>query len=216
MAFLISAFLMGCLAAVPAGPVQIEVVRRSINGQFMPSVAVILGAFVVDVAYGYVALFGVAPVLSEEKVMAIFWFFGGLLLAALGGLIISKTLKHVEAVPAGGRLTKKRWGFITGLSLSVVNPVMIIWWLSLARIFEDVGLITDLTPETALPFIIAGGLGLASYLIVLSLAIFWAKKFISTEKVRQINIVFGGLLLLLSAYFILSSIAYFSKLITSG
>ena len=47
--FIISAYLMGCIAAIPAGPVQIEVVRRSVNGHLKPSLMVVLGAFFADV-----------------------------------------------------------------------------------------------------------------------------------------------------------------------
>ena len=212
--FLICAYLMGCMAAIPSGPVQIEVVRRSLNGQLMPSIAVVSGAFIIDVAYGHVALFGISPFLSEEKVMAVFWLFGGLLLGVLGVIIIRKTLKRDDIGLAEGWITRKRWGFITGLSVSVINPVMIIWWLSGVRLFKDAGLITELTSETALFFIYAGSLGLASYLTVLSLVIFWAKKFISQKRVRQINIVFGYMLLLLAVYFICTSAVSFLNRVT--
>ena len=69
---LISAYLLGCLAAIPAGPVQIEVVRRSINGHLKSSLMVVSGAFLADVFYGTIAFFGIAPFLEEEKVMAVF------------------------------------------------------------------------------------------------------------------------------------------------
>ena len=71
--FLFSAYMMGFLAAVPAGPVQIEVIRRSINGHMRSSFMVIAGALIADIIYGVIALFGIAPFLNDEKVMAVFW-----------------------------------------------------------------------------------------------------------------------------------------------
>lgn len=204
--FLLSAYLMGCIAAVPAGPVQIEVVRRSINGHIMPSLAVVSGAFLIDVVYGGIAFFGLTPFLTEKKIVAEFWLIGGAIMTILGVLIIVNTLKQKELAYAEGHLKKKRWGFIGGLSLSATNPVMILWWLSGARIFRDVGLIKDLSPDVALSFIVAGSLGLASYLTALSFFIFWAKRFISFQRIRQINLAFGVLLLSLAAYFIVSSV----------
>ena len=83
----ISAYFMGCLAAIPAGPVQIEVVRRSINGQVKASLLVVIGAFLVDVFYGVIAFFGIAPFLEEKKVMAIFWLAGGIILMVMAFFI---------------------------------------------------------------------------------------------------------------------------------
>jgi threonine/homoserine/homoserine lactone efflux protein len=203
--FLMAAYFMGCIAAVPAGPVQIEVVRRSITGHLKSSLMVVLGAFFVDIIYGIIAFFGIAPFLEEKRVMAVFWLVGGMILIVLGMVTIRQSLRQVDLSDSPTFLKKKRWAFIGGLSLSGTNPVMILWWLSGVRIFEDIGLIQDFTSDIALSFLLAGSLGLASYLTVLSLFLYWAKKFISEKKVRQINFAFGVFLLLIAAYFIFTS-----------
>jgi len=203
--FPIAAYLLGCLAAIPAGPVQIEVIRRAINGYLKSSLMVILGAFLVDISYGGIAFFGIAPFLEEKKVMAICWLAGGLILAVMGILIVKHSLQlNVDYDPA--HLTKKRWALLSGISLSAVNPMMVLWWLSAARIFEDIGLIKELTPEAAVTLLAVGGLGLASYLSGLALFLYWAKKFISVEKMRHINFAFGILLLLIAIYFVYTSV----------
>ena len=204
--FLISAYMLGCIAAIPAGPVQIEVVRRSINGHLKSSLMVVLGAFFVDVFYGAIAFFGIAPFLEVKRVMAIFWLAGGLILMVLGAMIIINGLRQQEITYNGKYLHKKRWGLIGGISLSVTNPVMVLWWLSGVRIFRDIGLITEFTFNVALTFLLVGSLGLASYLSVLALFLYWAKKFISPKKLRLINLSFGFFLLLISAYFIFTSV----------
>ncbi|MBI5634451.1 MAG: LysE family transporter [Nitrospirae bacterium] len=203
--FLIAAFFLGCLAAVPAGPVQIEVLRRSINGNLKASFMVVFGAFLVDLLYGFIAFFGIAPFLENDKVMAIFWLAGGLILGVLGILSLLHGLKDQEAVMPPAHLKRKRWAFLSGLTLSATNPVMVLWWLSGARIFKDVGLITELNTEIALSFLAAGSLGLASYLSALSLFIYWAKKFISAKALRRINLFFGLLLILTALYFLYTS-----------
>ena len=203
--FLISAYLMGCIAAIPAGPVQIEVVRRSINGHLKPSLMVVLGAFFADVFYGSIAFFGIAPFLEEEKVMAFFWLAGGLILTVLGVLSIKHSLKVQEISYNPDHLKRKRWAFLGGLSLSATNPIMILWWLSGVRLFQDIGLIAEFNTDIALSFLAAGSLGLASYLVLLSLFIFWAKKFISLRTLQKINFFFGVFLLLIATYFVCTS-----------
>ncbi len=207
--FVISAFLLGFIAAIPAGPIQIEVVRRSINGHLKASLMVILGAFVSDVVYGSIAFFGITPFLRERMVMAVFWLGGSLILIFLGVLTIRNTLRPGDPDSQSKYLVKKRWSFLGGLSLSGTNPMMILWWLLGARIFVDIGLIDVFTHRIALFFLLAGSLGLAAYLALLSLFISWAKRFISTKGMRRINLGFGIVLILLAGYFIFTSIRYF-------
>jgi threonine/homoserine/homoserine lactone efflux protein len=203
--FIISAYLLGLIAAIPTGPVQVEVVRRSVNGHLKPSLMVVFGAFIADVFYGSIAFFGIAPFLEEEKVMAVFWLAGGVILTVLGIISIRHSLRDEEISYTSDHLKRKRWAFLGGLSLSATNPMMIIWWLSGVKIFKDIGLITSFTSETAVSFLAAGSLGLASYLVGLSLFIFWAKKFISQHTLQRINLFFGSLLILIAIYFIYTS-----------
>ncbi len=207
--FVISAFLMGFVAAIPTGPVQIEVMKRSINGHLKSSLMVILGAFLSDIIYGAIAFYGIAPFLRERMVMAAFWLCGGGILIVLGILTVRNSLRAYAFDRNSKHLKKKRWAFIGGLSLSGTNPMMVLWWLLAARLFLDVGLIHDFTSEVTATFLIAGGIGLASYLAVLSLFLYWAKRYISENKIRHINLGFGILLLFIAGYFIFTSLHYF-------
>ena len=204
--FIIAAFIMGFLAAIPAGPVQIEVARRAINGHLRSSLMVILGAFTVDVMYGVIAFFGIAPFLQKQWVMAVFWLVGGIFLITMAYVIIKHSSKAHEVNPHAKHLTAKRWGFIGGLTLSAANPMLIIWWLMGQRLFMDIGLIDHFTLYVAIAFLAAAGLGLASYLTLLSLLLCWTKRFIPANKMRWINLSFGIILLLLAAYFIFKSV----------
>jgi len=207
--FIIAAYITGILAAVPAGPVQIEVVRRTINGHLRSSLMVILGALIADVAYGIIAFFGIAPFLENEKVMVIFSAAGAVILIILGIAII----RHSSEDQASKKTSKfhrgKRWGLVGGFSLSAANPMMVLWWLIGARIFKDIKLIDDFSPDIAITFLAAGGFGLASYLLILALVLYWVKHFISENAIKRLNLVSGVILLLIAAYFIYSSLRYF-------
>ena len=204
-------FLMGFLVAIPAGPVQIEVVKRSVNGHLKPSFMVILGAFFVDMFYGVVAFFGIAPFLEHSMVQAVFWLTGSIVLAVLGFLTIRHS-RHGQAVSRSSRLlSRKRWSLLSGVSLSVANPVMVLWWLSSLNIFRDLGLVPAFTPSVALSFILAGSLGLATYLLVLSLVLYRVKTFISSRRMQHINAALGVFLILLAAYFLVHAVISFAR-----
>jgi threonine/homoserine/homoserine lactone efflux protein len=204
--FFTAAFMMGFIAAIPAGPVQIEVVRRAIAGHMKAALMVVIGALCADVFYGAIAFFGIAPFLEEKKVMAIFWLAGGFILIILGTIVIKHSLKTKEENYNAAYLRKKRWSFLGGLSLSVTNPMMVLWWLSGVKIFKDVGLITRFVPDIALFYLIAGSLGIACYLVGLSMFLYWAKRFVSTRAIRNINLGFGVLLLAIAFYFFFTSL----------
>jgi threonine/homoserine/homoserine lactone efflux protein len=208
---IISAYCTGFLAAIPAGPVQIEVVRRSINGHLRSSLMVVLGALIADIAYGVIAFFGIAPYLKDEQIMEIFWLAGGSILTILGVIIIRQSTGKSPQIYSSRFLKKKRWALLGGFSLSATNPAMVLWWLMGVKLFTDLKIIDSFAPDIAVSFLAAGGTGLASYLILLSLTLFWAKKFIPDNRLKRINLIFGIILLCISAYFIISSITQLLK-----
>lgn len=204
-------FFLGFLVAIPAGPVQVEVIRRSVHGHLKPSLMVILGAFLVDMLYGGVAFFGVAPFLEHPTVQAVFWFSGSAILGVLGVLAIRHSRRGHDISKPSRLLSRKRWSLLSGVSLSVTNPVMILWWLSSLNIFRDIGLVPVFPTTLAVAYLFAGSLGLATYLLFLSLALHRAKSFISFRRLRQINAALGVFLLLLSGYFFVHAILVFIR-----
>lgn len=205
-ALLFLVFLLGFLVAIPAGPVQIEVIRRSVNGHLKPALMVILGAFLVDMLYGVIAFFGIAPFLEQHMVQAVFWFSGGAILAGLGLLTLRHTRQEPDISQPSRLLSRKRWSLLSGISLSGTNPVMVLWWLSSLNIFRDLGLVPAFTPSVALAYLLAGSLGLAAYLLFLALLLHRARRLISLRRVQQINRALGIFLLCLSVYFLVHAL----------
>ena len=103
-------------------------------------------------------------------------------------------------------LKSKRLSFVTGFSLAITNPMMIVWWLIGVRIIRDLALVENFDTNLSLMFLAAGGLGLASYLFTLANTLHWAKKFISNEMMKKVNYGLGIVLVLLSFYFLGTSI----------
>lgn len=199
-------YIMGFLTAIPIGATQIEIAKRSLNNQITAALMVVLGSVFSDVMYGFIALFGVAPFLQTQIVIAVFELVGAVILWILAFLTFKEVSKpHIMDITSS-ILKSRRLSFITGFSLAITNPMMILWWLIGVQVVKDLGLVGTFTLAISISFLFFGGLGLASYLTVLAMVVHWAKRFLPNRVMRRVYFVLGLLLVILSVYFLMSSI----------
>lgn len=197
---------MGIFTAMPIGATQIEIAKRSLNNHRRAAYMVALGSVSSDVMYGFIALFGVAPFLKHKVVIAIFGLAAAAILWLLAYLTFRDGKNKNMLELTNTAIKSKRLSFVTGFSLAVTNPMMIFWWLIGMKIIRDLNLVTDFNTRITVSFLIAGGLGLATYLFTLSNVLHWAKKFISNEMMKKVNFALGIILILLSFYFLFSAL----------
>jgi threonine/homoserine/homoserine lactone efflux protein len=199
-------YIMGFLTAIPIGATQIEIAKRSLNNQIPAALMVVLGSVLSDVMYGFIALFGVAPFLQTPIVIAVFELVGAVILWILAFLTFKEVSKpHIMDITSSV-LKSRRLSFMTGFSLAITNPMMIFWWLIGVKVVKDLSLVGAFTQAISISFLFFGGLGLASYLTVLTMVVHWAKRFLSTRVVRRVYFVLGVVLVILSGYFLISAI----------
>ena len=198
-------YCLGFLSAIPIGPSQIEIAKRSLNNHLRAAVMVALGSISSDFMYGVIALFGVAPFFSNKKAVAIFELCGAVILWILAYLTLKEGTKPhlLEFTPSF--LKSRRIALITGFSLSIVNPMMIFWWLVGVQIVRHLDLVDTFTPALSLSFVLCGVLGLATYLTALAVALHWAKKFFSNKAMKKIYVALGLVLIVLSLVFLINS-----------
>jgi threonine/homoserine/homoserine lactone efflux protein len=202
----IVSFILGFIAGIPTGSVQVEVIKRALHDRLKPALAVIAGAFVADTIYGFIAFLGIMPFLRNDTFVGIFELICAVLLAVLSFF----TFRHADRIHIGGIqqfvLKSKRVSFLIGFSLGIVNPVIIFWWLLSARLISDIGL--SFTPHInfTLIVVISGAIGLGAYLTILAFLINWAKKFVSNSFIKIINYGLGVMLAGLSIYFFVVAI----------
>ncbi len=197
---------MGFMTAIPIGATQIEIAKRSLNNHLRAAYMVAAGSVSSDVLYGIIALFGVAPFLESKTVVAIFGLAATVILWLLSFFTLRDGAKANMLELTHATLKSKRLSFVTGFSLAVTNPMMIVWWLIGVKIIKDVGLVPKFDTDTSLLFLAVGGFGLASYLTTLANILHWAKNFISNEMMKKVNYGLGVVLILLSFYFLVSSL----------
>ena len=204
--------MLGFVASIPVGAVQIEIAKRTLGNRIKQAVMVMLGSVTSDLLYGVVAFWGLAPLLENKKVLAVFSCAGAIILAMLAFIAFKSRGESAVFNRDSSLMRSKRLSYIVGLTIAIVNPIMVFWWLVGAKVVTDLNIVNDFTPKISLIFIIAGCLGLASYLTVLIAILHRLKTFVSKEIFHILNLSMAGLLVLLSAYFALSSLKTFIHL----
>ena len=205
--FFLVAFVMGFMSAIPVGAVQIEVARRSLNDQLRAAYLTALGSVCSDIMYGLVAMFGVAPFLEDRTVVAVFGLCATAILWVLAFFTFKGGARSVNG--PGGAVSKSKsdkMSLVIGFTLSVPNPMMIVWWLIGGKFIRGLGLIRNFTTGDIFVFLAAGGLGLFSYPAALANILYRTKKFISRRMLKKINYGLGAMLVGLSFYFLISSL----------
>jgi len=204
--FLFLTYVLGILTAMPIGATQIEIAKRSLNNHLRSAYMVAAGSVSSDVLYGAIALFGVAPFMENKTVVAIFGLAATAILWVLAFFTFrdGKNTNMLELAHA--TLKSGRISYVTGFSLAATNPMMVVWWLIGAKIIQGIGLVEKFDVNASLMFLIAGGFGLATYLFLLANILHRVKNFISNEMMKKVNKALGGILILLSFYFLVTSL----------
>ncbi|MFN4242504.1 MAG: LysE family transporter [Tepidisphaerales bacterium] len=143
--------VLGLAAAVPIGPVNVELARRTLTRGWAAGVALGLGAVSVDVAYavlavgllgaGAAATGGVGEAAAAGGLAAspvVFWALAPasvLLLSYLGGLSLRAAWaawrgadRLSGAMSAAGTTSRLGRTYLTGLAMTAVNPMTVVFW----------------------------------------------------------------------------------------
>jgi threonine/homoserine/homoserine lactone efflux protein len=208
--FLLAAGI-GFLAAIPVGGCQIEMAKRVLNGRWLAGQMVIAGSVSSDIVYGIVALFGIAPFMVIPWVLAVFNALGAILLWVLSYFTLRQSRRPVGDPVVTWRSTSKRWAFVTGFSLGISNPPMIMSWLLGVTLARHLGLADPLPHSAKAVFIAGGALGLGGYLSALGFVIHRVKHFVSFDAFGKVYRVLGITLFLLSFFFVYGVVKYFVR-----
>ncbi len=196
-----AAYCIGFVTAIPIGPTQIEITKRSLRGYIAPAVMIAVGSAASDIMYGLIAMFGIAPFLQDRRFMLFFWLLSSAMLVGLG---IFTLFPHARAKasskPSDAALSNGRLSLLLGFTLAVTNAPIMVWWLIYAHLVKAMGIVSAFHAGTSVLFVLSGGLGIASYLTLLSFMMKRVGHAISKRTEAVINISLGVLLLLLSSY----------------
>jgi len=201
MGTIVFGVIIGFLSSIPVGAVQLEVVKKTISGHKKPAIATAIGSATSDFIYGVLALFGLGNFLLHKDFQLLIYSLGIVVLSYL----IYRSLKDrsYEFDESKQIRYKKRFSFLTGFTIAVTNPGMIIWWFVGFKLFVDFNIVTEITNTVKALFVFSGAFGLALYLTLVAIILSKYQESFSERFLRKANIFFVIVLSCLITYFII-------------
>lgn len=203
------AMALGFFAAIPIGGSQIEMAKRVLSGHVWAAGMVILGSVSSDILYGIIAVFGIAPFMETPWVLASFNVAGAVVLWILAYVTVRESRKPSGIDLNHSSLKNNRLAYVTGFSLAVSNPPMILIWLVGVTLAKQFGLASPFSSGLKVLYIAGGAVGLASYLSVLGLVMHRIKHSVPVNALGRVYFWLGVALFVLSFYFVYGAMKFF-------
>jgi threonine/homoserine/homoserine lactone efflux protein len=135
--FIIAAFALGFIVAIPPGSVTIIACQRALQFGFQNSLFFTLGSSVSDIFYLSLVYFGAANfIASNSNYNTILWFISGSVLFIMGGYSLLSLRKKKESPHRLNKFQSNRLAtFFSGVVITLSNPITIVGWMVIAGNF---------------------------------------------------------------------------------
>lgn len=191
--------ILGFVSSIPVGAVQLEVIKKTINGHLKPAIATAFGSATSDLLYGILALFGFGYFLMNKDFQVASYSAG---IAVLIFLVYKSFRERAYMLQKEKKIVyRKRLSFLTGFTIAITNPGMIIWWFVGFKLFLDLNLFDEITSGIKALFVFSGALGLGTYLTLEAVILHRFKKSFSERFLYRANTFLMGVLSVLIIYF---------------
>ncbi len=161
-------FALGWSVAWPPGPINAEILRRSLSGRFWPAASIGFGACTGDAAWALAVALGASALAGVPAMIGILWWISRILLCLLAGHYLLSAYRHWQSPPLAGsgqRFDSTRSAFGIGFVLALTSPWNLGFWIGVMGRPELAGLGTA-AALTVAAAVIAGA---ASWVAVLTL-----------------------------------------------
>jgi L-lysine exporter family protein LysE/ArgO len=204
--------IVGISLGAPIGPINVEIVRRGLRSGFRSGWLVGVGATTADALYCMAVIAGLTPLIDQLVVRTILWTLGTGFLFFLGYMSIKPVFVQGRMVSVGGG-TIERSPFATGFLMALLNPMGILFWLSVGGglVASGVEQASDLLGIGAIVFGVIAGLLI--WITTLSTLVHGGRRFVSDTVYRWINFGSGVLLLGFGVWFALQAVEGFRELL---
>ena len=122
--------LLGWGAAIPIGPLNLEIIRRNLHYGMTAGIGLGLGACSGDITYLILLSIGALTILTHALVLKVFGVIGACILAWFGYQALTAHAhneSHKQLKP------KPAWRhYLEGYALVLVNPYTVLFWLSVS------------------------------------------------------------------------------------
>jgi threonine/homoserine/homoserine lactone efflux protein len=170
---------------------------------------IIAGSVLPNLAFGALAVFGFAPYLQIPWVMGTANAVGAAALLILGFLTVRESRRPGGVDLASTALGDPRRAFLTGLTLTLGTPSLILMWLFGAALLIRSGLASAGNNVDSVLLLAGGTVGLAAYPSLLAVLVGRFKKMLPPSAVSRVYFWLGLALLAMALYFVYGAITYF-------
>jgi threonine/homoserine/homoserine lactone efflux protein len=206
-------FYLGCFftsfcLCIPIGPVNLEVFQNAVKKHHAQALSVAIGAAMGDATWATAAFFGISPFLKNGYniliegvfllITSVITFFLGLF-SLKDARLLEKIEKKEEALAL--KLKRKRWAFVKGFTLVMINPLGIASWMIALAFMKKLKIFIPLTLSYEVFFLITVFAGACAYFTLIVFITNKMKSIFSPERTGKIIKVLGYILILFSLYF---------------
>jgi L-lysine exporter family protein LysE/ArgO len=187
---LVIGILLGLGAAIPIGPINLEIIRRNLHGGTWAGLLFGLGACSADLIYLILLSLGALSLFTHPLILKIVAFVGAFVLVYFAYCAFTAKSPPKTQLTIGETMLIKQ--FLSGLLLTFSNPMTILFWASIST---QVVTLSAKHPQA----VIFAGLGVVigtfSWVLGLNTFIHMTKHKISDRVIGVLNKI-GGLILL--------------------
>lgn len=199
-----SGILLGLSVAAPLGPVNIAVIRRGLAAGFFPAWMLGLGAAAADTFYVILVFLGLAPLLAESIPFRLaLWLIGGAFLIYLGAISARPT--QVLANAASDAPRAELHPFLTGLGMTLLNPMTIVSWLAIGGAFFSSIALVERGVSGAV-FVAGIFAGSALWFSNIALVLHFARRWVNDRAMRVVSFMASLVLIAFGLGFIWQAI----------
>lgn len=189
MKLLLLGLLLGMGAAIPIGPVNLEIIRRNLRFGTPYGLATGIGACTADVTYLVLLCAGALTLLQYPEVLKITGLIGALVLGWFG---ISALRSKLTDTPDRNSFPSLWKYTFDGYVITLINPYTILFWASVSSQLS----IAASENEYAI-FLTGTGviIGTVGWVVLLNLLIHYTRHRLNTTAIKWLNYT-GGIILL--------------------
>ena len=192
--------LLGLTLAAPIGPVNVEIIKRGLNGGFRQALLTGAGAMCADATYLTLIFFGLTSFLNSAFIAGLLGIAGSFILIYLGAVSVKEYFKKTTEAPAPQKRIFKH-SFVAGFALAISSPMTIVWWTGVfgALMASQGPVKTSLSAFLSCLSIL---LGCFLWVFFLAAALHGGKKIINERLTRLISMIAGLFLVGFGIYFL--------------
>jgi threonine/homoserine/homoserine lactone efflux protein len=210
--FYLGCFVISFFLCIPIGPVNLQVFQRAVKKEYGSALSLAFGAAIGDSLWAMAAFFGITPFLKNGynlNLEGIFLLVTAVITLVLGFLALkdARFLERIEVLEKreeaiAARIQRKRWAFLQGLVMVLVNPLGIASWMIALSFLKKLKIYIPLTLNHEIAFMVVVVMGAFAYFTLIVVITNRMKSLCLPSNMRRVIRVLGYVLIGFGLYFL--------------